>query len=132
MNISDLIVSQRIGIYYKNRWWAVDLFKTIVSELPDEIVKCKSMSKYGMFIELKNGTSIRFVSIDSNARGYRFTKMFLESGIDKEYYDCIIRPYLRPNYPIILDENLSNADIWYINANADLWYENTQDEETTE
>lgn len=40
MNISDLIVSQRIGIYYKNRWWAVDLFKTIVSELPDEIVKC--------------------------------------------------------------------------------------------
>lgn len=132
MNISDFITYQGIGIYYKNRKWAENLFKKIIDDLPKEIIKIDITSKYNLYIELKDETHIRFVSVDNSARGYRFTKMFLEPGINKEYYDCIIRPYLRPNYPIILDENLKNADIWYANANSDLLYENTQDEGSTE
>lgn len=115
MNISDFVTYQGIGIYYKNRKWAENLFKKIIDDLPKEVIKINIMSKCDLYIELKDGTHIRFVSVDSNARGYRFTKMFLEPGIDKEYYDYIIRPYLRPNYPIILDECLKNADIWYAN-----------------
>lgn len=113
MNISDFITYQGIGIYYKNREWAENLFIKIVDGLPKEVIKVSIISKYNLYIELKEGTYIRFVSVDSKARGYRFTKMFLEPGIDKEYYDCIIRPYLRPNNPIILNENFSNADMWY-------------------
>lgn len=49
-------------------------------------------------IEFSNGSSIQFIPISESSRGYAFSLLIVEYGIDKEFVNCVLRPYEKSNY----------------------------------
>lgn len=44
------------------------------------------------FVEFKNGSYIKVLSANENARGHAFHKVLYENGIGREVLNCVIRP----------------------------------------
>ena len=93
MDNLQLILCQEIGIFYRDKKWAEKIFNKINDyyhslDMIDRI--------YGTtMIRLKDNTEIFFVRAAENARGYCFSKVILQPGIDKELINCVIRPTLK-------------------------------------
>lgn len=84
-------LSRKIGVYYTDSKWRDEYFKGLLENIPSETVN-RSRNGSETFIELKDGTIIRFVKANSGARASKFHEVFLQPGIEKEIYRVIIAP----------------------------------------
>ena len=87
---------QRIGIWYKDSDWRDEMFSLIVSVIPEEAIARVHNSKYEKYINLKDGSFIKFVSANDCSRGNAFSKSFMQDGIPFEMYQTIIEPCTKP------------------------------------
>lgn len=94
-------IAQRIGIYYKDEFWLEDFLNELLKNIPEDIIIRKEKN----CVRLKDGTFIKAVRANSDARGHRFDKIFMQSGIDEDTYEINIRPAQVQRYyhPLVFD-----------------------------
>lgn len=93
--------AQRIGIYYKDFEWAQQVFCDIVNDCTPYIQR---KSRNNAIIVLNDETLIRFLPANDSSRGQRFTKAFIQSGVDKKVYCCVIAPKVQNNECYMVDD----------------------------
>ena len=99
-------IAQRIGVYYKDEFWLEDFLNELLRNIPEDIIIRKEKN----YIKLKDETSIKAVKAvraNSNTRGHKFDKIFMQPGIDENPYDIYIRSAQVPRYhhPVVFDCN---------------------------
>lgn len=92
MDSLQRMLCQKIGIFYRDNKWAEKMFNKIYDyyrslDMIDRV--------FYLAIRLKDGSEIIFVRAAENARGYCFSKVILQQGIDNELIDCVIRHTLK-------------------------------------
>lgn len=94
-------IAQRIGIYYKDEFWLEDFLNELLKNIPEDIIIRKEKD----CVRLKDGTFIKAVRANSDARGHKFDKIFMQSGIDEDTYEINIRPTQMQRYyhPLVFD-----------------------------
>ena len=94
-------IAQRIGIYYKDEFWLEDFLNELLKNIPEDIIIRKEKD----CVRLKDGTFIKAVRVNSNAKGHKFDKIFMQSGIDEDTYEINIRPTQVQRYyhPLVFD-----------------------------
>lgn len=94
-------IAQRIGIYYKDEFWLEDFLNELLRNVPEDIIIRKEKD----CVRLKDGTFIKAVRANSDARGHKFDKIFMQSGIDEDIYEINIRPTQVQRYyhPLVFD-----------------------------
>lgn len=106
-NVLRQILSQKIGVFYKDREWTYKIFDQIIEEYPsDYIFRCRHSSS-DMSIQFTDGTEVRFVLATESCKGQCFSKVIMQPGIDEDIVNSIIRPQLkdfRCRYPIVYME----------------------------
>lgn len=78
------LTARRIGIYYKDREWAEECFDYLIEQIPKEYIGKITKSKSEMYCGLYNGDTIRAVRASENARGYKFTDIIMQEGLDDD------------------------------------------------
>ena len=117
-------IAQRIGIYYKDKFWLEDFLNELLKNIPEDIIIRREKD----CIRLKDGTFIKVVKANSNARGHKFDKIFMQSEIDEDIYEINIRPaqMQRYYYPLVFDsEKMYNKHLSFEEYpfDADFYYE---------
>ena len=117
-------IAQRIGIYYKDKFWLEDFLNELLKNIPEDIIICRGKD----YIRLKDETFIKAVKVNSNARGHKFDKIFMQSGIDEDTYEINIRPAQVQRYyhPLVFDsEKMYDRHLSFEEypLDADFYYE---------
>lgn len=84
-------LSRRIGVYYTDSEWRDKYFKELIENIPTESVN-RIGNKNETFIELKDGSIIKFIRMNDGARANKVHEAFLQPGISYEKYCRIIAP----------------------------------------
>lgn len=97
-------LQQNIGIYYQTREWADKIFDSIVESYPKKYIKQIRKSKDIDFrcIVLEDGSIIRFIGARESSRGFCFSKIIIEPGIDREIIETIIYPSLKHQNRLVM------------------------------
>lgn len=98
-------LSQRIGIFYKDEIWGRECFEKIVSQIPNEYIKDKRISKMRCACELYNGDRIVTIGTHEGARGYKVTSAIVQEGIDERLIREVIYPCVK--YPLAVVRSAS-------------------------
>lgn len=117
-------IAQRIGIYYKDKFWLEDFLNELLKNIPEDIIVRREKD----CIRLKDGTFIKAVKANSGARGHKFDKIFMQSEIDEDIYEINIRPAQVQRYyhPLVFDsEKMYNRHLSFEEypLDADFYYE---------
>ena len=117
-------IAQRIGIYYKDKFWLEDFLNELLKNIPEDIIVRREKD----CIRLKDGTFIKAVKANFNARGQKFDKIFMQSGIDEDTYEINIRPTQMQRYyhPLVFDsEKMYDRHLSFEEypLDADFYYE---------
>lgn len=89
------ILSQKIGIFYLSHSWGKRMFNNILDFYPKEYIFRVRIHGSNPEIYLKDGTEILFMPAKEYTRGYCFSKIILQEGIDKDFIKCVIKPQLK-------------------------------------
>lgn len=93
--------AQRIGIYYKDFEWAQQMYGDLTKDCTPYILR---KSRNNAMIVLNDETLILFLPANDSSRGQRFTKAFIQSGVSKEVYCCVIAPTVQTNECYMVDD----------------------------
>lgn len=88
------LLARRIAIWYENANWVHDIYNEIINDIPKDaiIAITGSIIHNNLSIQLVDGSFIRFTKISDSARGCCFTESYIQSTIDLEKINTIIRP----------------------------------------
>ena len=108
MNDLTTVLRQRILIVYSDIEWRDEMFSKV---LDNKMIK----SRCGCWIELKDGTMIRFVYASDAARGIRANKIIAQPGIDETFLYTVFRRMLISNSDMYVatDNDIKPAAIYY-------------------
>lgn len=107
-------IAQRIGVYYKEEHWAKEFLDYLLKSIPEQAIVGRRRDR----IDLVDGSFIKTVKVGSDTRGYRFDKIFIQSGIDEEIYQTEIKPYYVNRFRyLVFNDYLNDCPI-----DADLYY----------
>lgn len=111
-------LSQQIGVYYKTKEWAYQVFDKIVNHYPLEWFEergiRKSKDPSNCCLLFKDGSSIRFRPAIESSRGSCFSKIIIEPDIDEEIVNCVIRPTLKHmNREVMIFSDEAGVDRWW-------------------
>lgn len=109
---------QKIGIYYKDRFWAEECFDYIVSQIPTEMIQRKIKSKHEMSCTLTNGDYIKTVRADGSCRGFRVTSAIIQEGISDKIIKEVIYPCIR--YPVAIIRDVKEIVPGYVAMKQEL------------
>ena len=115
MDILTFMLRQSIGIYYKDFDWASRLFNRIIEYYPKEYLVERGIkkNKNNLRIEFKDGSVIKFVYANESSRGYSFSKIIMQPGIDEEIIRDIICPTLKDsNRRIMIFKNENDISFY--------------------
>ena len=103
MKISDNILQQRIGIFYRDSEWRNKAYKTLVKTIPTDIIFKSWLNNHEASIYLKDGSIIDFVSIGSSCK-QRYDRVCFQPDINDDVLETIVYPcwiVRRPNKLVI-------------------------------
>lgn len=91
------ILSQKIGIFYKDTEWKGKIFGEIVEYYSSlDIIEFHRYSKWDVRIVLKDNTEIIFVEANERCKGHKFSKAIIQPEVDQSIIDNVIRPCIVP------------------------------------
>ena len=93
-----MYIGSRIGVVYQNREFLDKWFKDFCSKIDEScILSMRNSSAEGIFILLKDGTTIKSVRMSESARGNAFDKIYVDPEIDvsSDTFQCVIKPLLK-------------------------------------
>ena len=91
--IENIYLGFYIGIFYKDEEWAKQLYDEIIEDLMANSLfdsRLSRYSKYEKYITINPYCNIKFVPINTCARGYKFNRIYFQKGIPKETVDMKI------------------------------------------
>ena len=97
MNQLQYILSQKIGIFYKDTEWKGKIFGEIVEYYSSlDMIEFHRYSKWDVRIVLKDNTEIIFVEANERCKGHKFSKAIIQPEVDQSIIDNVIRPCIVP------------------------------------
>lgn len=115
MNDLTTILRQRILIVYSDIEWRDEMFSKVLDIYPHDVINKMIKSRCGCWIELVDGTMVRFVYANDSARGIKANKLILQPGISKTFSDTVLKHLLIriPEIYVATDEGTKPAAIYY-------------------
>lgn len=91
------MLSQKIGIFYKDQVWKRKVFDKIVEYYRSlDMIDFHIYNSWDARIVLTDKTEILFVEANEKCRGHKFSKVIIQPGVDQLIIDNIIRPCIVP------------------------------------
>lgn len=120
MNDLTTVLRQRILIVYTDIEWRDEMFSKILSIYPHDMINKMIKSRCNCWIELVDGTTIRFAYASDSARGMKANKVIIQPDIGKTFADIVLRPLLMNNSEMYVaaDEGIKPAAIYYIDKDV--------------
>lgn len=81
-------LARKIGIFFNDKSWGDDIYRTIKGSVP-EAALAKISYQY-RFLEFVDGSTLHIISANDNARGRKFSEVYIQEGVPKEAYECVI------------------------------------------
>lgn len=115
MNDLTTILRQRILIVYSDIEWRDEVFSKVLDIYPHDMINKMIKSRCGCWIELVDGTMVRFVYANDSARGIKANKLIIQPGISKTFSDTVLKHLLIriPEIYVATDEGIKPAAIYY-------------------
>lgn len=114
------VLAQKVGIWYKDRWWRDRIFKEIIFNMPEDSIRKIINSTYDKVIQLKDGSTIRMISATESGRGNAVNRSFIQDGISYDVYSTIISPCTKPaHFDSVVVGKFEDFQIGHL---ADEWY----------
>ena len=115
MNDLTTILRQRILIVYSDIEWRDEMFSKVLDIYPHDMINKMIKSRCGCWIELVDGTMVRFVYANDSARGIKANKLIIQPGISKTFSDTVLKRLLIriPEIYVATDEGIKPAAIYY-------------------
>jgi hypothetical protein len=115
MNDLTTILRQRILIVYSDIEWRDEMFSKVLDIYPHDMINKMIKSRCGCWIELVDGTMVRFVYANDSARGIKANKLIIQPGISKTFSDTVLKHLLIriPEMYVATDEGIKPAAIYY-------------------
>lgn len=115
MNDLTTVLRQRILIVYTDIEWRDEMFSTILSIYPHDMINRMIKSRCSCWIELIDGTIFRFAYAGDSARGMRANKVIIQPDISQTFSDIVLRRLLINNSEmyVVSDEGIRPAAIYY-------------------
>lgn len=115
MNDLTTILRQRILIVYSDIEWRDEMFSKVLDIYPHDMINKMIKSRCGYWIELVDGTMVRFVYANDSARGIKANKLIIQPGISKTFSDTVLKHLLIriPEIYVATDEGIKPAAIYY-------------------
>lgn len=115
MNDLTTILRQRILIVYSDIEWRDEMFSKVLDIYPHDMINKMIKSRCGCWIELVDGTIVRFVYANDSARGIKANKLIIQPGISKTFSDTVLKHLLIriPEIYVATDEGIKPAAIYY-------------------
>lgn len=115
MNDLTTILRQRILVVYSDIEWRDEMFSKVLDIYPHDMINKMIKSRCGCWIELVDGTMVRFVYANDSARGIKANKLILQPGISKTFSDTVLKHLLIriPEIYVATDEGIKPAAIYY-------------------
>lgn len=86
-----------VGIISIKPETAKEFFNNLIGEMKYKNIKNVIIRNNDCYAELTDGTVYKTVPSSDSARGHRFTDLYLQNGLDREFIDCIAMPFLMPH-----------------------------------
>lgn len=120
MNDLTTILRQRILIVYSDIEWRDEMFSKVLDIYPHDMINKMIKSRCGCWIELVDGTMVRFVYANDSARGIKANKLIIQPGISKTFSDTVLKHLLIRISEIYVatDEGIKPAAIYYTEEDA--------------
>lgn len=120
MNDLTTILRQRILIVYSDIEWRDEMFNKVLDIYPHDMINKMIKSRCGCWIELVDGTMVRFVYANDSARGIKANKLIIQPGISKTFSDTVLKHLLIRISEIYVatDEGIKPAAIYYTEEDA--------------
>lgn len=115
MNDLTTILRQRILIVYSDIEWRDEMFSKVLDIYPHDMINKMIKSRCSCWIELVDGTMVRFVYANDSARGIKANKLIIQPGISKTFSDTVLKHLLIriPKIYVATDEGIKPAAIYY-------------------
>lgn len=115
MNDLTTILRQRILIVYSDIELRDEMFSKVLDIYPHDMINKMIKSRCGCWIELVDGTMVRFVYANDSARGIKANKLIIQPGISKTFSDTVLKHLLIriPEIYVATDEGIKPAAIYY-------------------
>lgn len=115
MNDLTTILRQRILIVYSDIEWRDEMFSKVLDIYTHDMINKMIKSRCGCWIELVDGTMVRFVYANDSARGIKANKLIIQPGISKTFSDTVLKHLLIriPEIYVATDEGIKPAAIYY-------------------
>lgn len=115
MNDLTTILRQRILIVYSDIEWRDEMFSKVLDIYPHDMINKMIKSRCSCWIELVDGTMVRFVYANDSARGIKANKLIIQPGISKTFSDTVLKHLLIriPEIYVATDEGIKPAAIYY-------------------
>ena len=115
MNDLTTILRQQILIVYSDIEWRDEMFSKVLDIYPHDMINKMIKSRCGCWIELVDGTMVRFVYANDSARGIKANKLIIQPGISKTFSDTVLKHLLIriPEIYVATDEGIKPAAIYY-------------------
>ena len=115
MNDLTTVLRQRILIVYSDIEWRDEMFSKVLDTYPHDMINKMIKSRCGCWIELVDGTMVRFVYANDSARGIKANKLIIQPGISKTFSDTVLKHLLIriPEIYVATDEGIKPAAIYY-------------------
>lgn len=120
MNDLTTMLRQRILIVYSDIEWRDEMFSKVLDIYPHDMINKMIKSRCGCWIELVDGTMVRFVYANDSARGIKANKLIIQPGISKTFSDTVLKHLLIRISEIYVatDEGIKPAAIYYTEEDA--------------
>ena len=107
----DFLFSYKVGIFYTDYQWAIDLLDQYYERLPKEIVTEYRRARNECRLTLKNGMYVQTMRADTSCRGSRFDIAIVQDTVDENSLNQRIRPMVSRRNVIVVDEEILNGEV---------------------
>lgn len=120
MNDLTTVLRQRILIVYTDIEWRDEMLSKILNIYPHDMINKMIKSRCNCWIELVDGTTIRFAYASDSARGMKANKVIIQPDISKTFADIVLKHLLMNNSEMYVaaDEGIKPAAIYYIDKDV--------------
>lgn len=110
-----MVLRRRILIVYHDIEWRDVMFDKILNAYPHDMINKMIKSRCSCWIELVDGTTIRFAYASDSARGMKANKVIIQPDISQTFSDIVLRRLLINNSEMYVasDEGIRPAAIYY-------------------
>ena len=100
---------QRIGIFYKDKQWATELYNQMLARIPQESLE--EVIKNRLYYRYKDKTDVQFIYATDHCQQRRYDIILIQNGVSKKLFKNVIQFCIVPyniESPIFIVETIDD------------------------